>query len=259
MKLARFIFFMLILNLAHAAEKITLNDNGFEARLLKYGAPGSASVIIIPPTGGANFLDRSYANLLQEAGINAYILTGHTDDDELNYDLGIHQRFYSRVLHALEMTVNHIPVDHKIGLLGTSVGGIHTAVAVTRIPRVESAFVITAGAHIPSIIAYSNQAAMELAWKKRKEMYHFKTRAEYVKALEEAIELKIMPVETKKKLGMIIGRYDKTVPLSNQELLKEYWKPQVEIRLPYGHMTSILMSWFLKRGEIVRFFSDLKE
>ena len=69
-------------------------------------APAKKSIIIMPPTGGTNYVDRSYAETFQKKGFDVYILNHWTGDDEVNIDLAIHQRFYTRSQKAIAATID---------------------------------------------------------------------------------------------------------------------------------------------------------
>jgi dienelactone hydrolase len=234
----------------------TLKDGDFEITLLTYKAQDSKKhIIIIPPTGGTNVLDRSYARNFCSEGFNVSILSHWSMDDEINYELSIHQKFYSRAQRSIGMILNDLPLEHKVGILGTSVGGLHAAIAISRFERISSAFVITAGAPIPAIIAHSNQEAMKKAWDKRQEMYGFKTKEEYIAALNKALELAPQSMkESNKRLGMVIATKDKTVPTRYQQELREMWQPQKLITYDHNHFFGIVFTWAFQRKEIINFF-----
>lgn len=216
-------------------------------------------VIIIPPTGGTNFLDRRYASGLCDRGINAHILSHWTDDDEYNVELSIHTRFYGRAYEAIGLLLSELPAKTRIGILGTSVGGLHAAIAASRYQQISSAFIITGGAHIPSIIANSNQGAMVKVWNDRSRLFNFKAKGEYIDALEKVIELEPLNrlnITSAKKFGMVISTSDQTVPSVNQERLKSLWKPEVVIYKDQDHFWSIVNTWLFDSDKIYSFFDS---
>ncbi|HXH31291.1 MAG TPA: acyl-CoA thioester hydrolase/BAAT C-terminal domain-containing protein [Bacteriovoracaceae bacterium] len=214
-------------------------------------------VIIVPPTGGTNVLDRSYARSLCAAGLSAHILSNWSGDDEFNLELEIHTRFYARANRAIRVVVNSFPPGDFIGILGTSVGGIHAAIAASQLPRISTAFIITGGAHVPGIIAYSTQQAMRNAWEHRQKKYGFKNKQEYVTALEKVIELEPGDLSNSgKKLGLVIGEQDHVVPTANQERLRSLWKPQKLIVYNFDHLPTIVLTWLFNSREVVSFFAQ---
>ena len=79
-------------------------DNSFQVEVTLWVAPeATRSLIIMPPTGGTNYIDRSYAKYFSRHGYNVYVLKTWTDMNEQNFDLEIHQRFYTRALKAITL------------------------------------------------------------------------------------------------------------------------------------------------------------
>lgn len=236
----------------------TYENNDFKVSVAEYRSDKkTGSVLILPPTGGENLLDRKYANELCEAGFDVFILKKWTGDDEYNTELSIHTRFYARAQKAIETVFAHVETPF-IGILGTSVGALHTAVAVGVQPRLNAAFVITGGAPIADIIARSDQGAMEDVKKKRFKIYGFKNEEEYLAALDKVLPLD--PFKNKidyqqKSLGMIIATKDTTVPTEFQERLRQLWGTKVVYDFSSSHFMSILKSWYYHSEDIVKFFT----
>lgn len=237
---------------------LSFTEQDFSVETLHYRPENTRSIVlIIPPTGGTNIIDRSYAKGLCKEGIDTYILSHWTGDDEYNLELSIHTRFYARAYKAIGIVLKNLPKGKEIGLIGTSVGGLHGSIAASRYPEITRAFIITGGAHIPSIIANSNQEAMEDAWEKRRKLFSFKSRSEYITALENVIELEPLnrlAIPSKKKFGMVISTTDKTVPTINQERLKALWKPETVIYNEYDHFWTIVTTWLFDAQKIYDFF-----
>lgn len=240
-------------------ERFTLSEGEFEVKISRYKGEKESSkdILIIPPTGGVNILDRSYARVLCAAGFNATILETFTDEDEYNLELSIHTRYYARVQKAINITLKTIPENHSLGILGTSVGAFHAAIAAGLHARITSALTITGGADIAGIIVNSDQKLMTVAKEKRMEMYHFGSEEDYLHALREHIELEPLNYNYKnKKLGMVIATSDHTVPTKNQELLFEHWRPEVYKRFNNDHFWAILRTWIFHTDFVVDFFKS---
>lgn len=238
----------------------SLGETDFKVKLSSYKrAAGNNHILIIPPTGGANFLDRSWARNFCAAGFNAHIIEHWTDDAELAYDLGIHQRFYSRTQKAIGIVLNHLKDASYIGMMGTSIGGIHTAMAMGIHDRINAAFVITAGADMPAMIANSDQEAMVNAWNKRKELFKIPDKETYISLLREKIEYEPLKLPRKfegKDLGMIVATSDTTVPYDNQIKLKNHWKPKTLIEYSNNHFWGIVLSWLWDSSSVIKFFEE---
>jgi pimeloyl-ACP methyl ester carboxylesterase len=243
---------------ACSGETVFFKDSDFSVETLSYKPEALKSyVLIIPPTGGTNIIDKSYARNLCKEGIQTYVLSHWTKDDEYNLELAIHTRFYARAYRAVGLVLKNLPKGKEIGLLGTSVGGLHAAIAASRYPEITRAFIITGGAHIPSITANSNQEAMRTVWEKRRTLFKFQSKAQYIEALEKVIELEPLnrlTIATPKKFGMVISSEDKTVPTINQERLKSLWKPEKIRYENYDHFWTIVKTWLFHADDIYDFF-----
>ncbi len=235
-----------------------LSEADFHVEIVKYGTatPVARSLLILPPTGGETFLDRSYARTFAEAGYDVYIIKQWTGLDERSSDLEIHQRLYTRAQKAIEIVLAQISSPY-IGLLGTSVGALHGAVAASKQSRLNSVFIITGGAPITEVIATSDQKAMQKLREERRNRFGFKTIEENRVAIAERFFLEPMQLGDgyrKKALGMVITEQDGTVPSANQEKLKNYWQPQKVITYSNGHFLGIIKAWMFNKDDIFDFF-----
>lgn len=238
---------------------LELGAGDFRVQVSYYrsAAPGKRTILIMPPTGGNNVLDRSYARTFRSSGFDVYILNRWTGDDEYDLELGIHERLYERTQKAISLVLAEIPEGEPVGILGTSVGAIFTATAMGVHDRLKAAFLITGGAPIASVIVGSDQMAMTDAKMKRFKEFGFTSDREYLEALDPEIHLDPFKLPRKfagKELGMIISEKDTTVPGEFQMKLKELWQPRTVYRFHDNHFVTILKSWFWHRKNIVKFF-----
>jgi hypothetical protein len=213
--------------------------------------------VILPPTGGTNLIDRSYARFLCAEGFNVYILDKYTDDDEYSLDLDIHRRFYGRVQKAIDLILSQIPQNQSVGVMGTSVGALHAAIAAGRVPRIKQALIITGGADIASVIVDSDQEAMQIARKKRNLMYGFKNRDEYYNELKKHIVLDPLFFRENysgKKISMVIGERDTTVPVRNQKILRDVTEPARMLELNDNHFWAIVKTWLFHKSFVLDAF-----
>lgn len=238
------------------SEKITLDD--FTVKFTTYRTDSKLHVIIMPPTGGMNFIDRSYARQFCHDGMSTYILENWSGDDEYVIDYSIHNRLYGRAQKAIQMVLNSIPEGEPVGIFGTSVGGLFTAQAIGSKPRLQTGFSIVGGAHIAEIIVRSTQNAMEKAKEVRRKEFHFKTDDEYLQELDPHIKIDpyYMDGHKGKTLGMVYSPLDSVVPAENQRLLMDIWRPEKVITINHNHMWSIVEAWFLHQKGISLFFKE---
>lgn len=236
------------------SEKISVDD--FSVKFTPYRTNSRLHVILMPPTGGMNFIDRSYARQFCQDGMNVYILESWSGDDEYVIDFTIHNRLYERAQRAIQMVIDSIPEKDSVGILGTSVGGLFAAQAIGSKPRLKTGFSIVGGAHIAEIIVRSSQLAMEKAKEIRRKEFKFASDDEYLAQLDPFITIDPLYMEGHKgkTLGMVISPLDKVVPAKNQKLLQEIWQPEKLITINHNHMWAVIESWLLHQKEISNFF-----
>jgi hypothetical protein len=243
-------------NCQRNSEKITESD--FTVKLSSYRTNSKLHVIVMPPTGGMNFMDRSYARQFCHDGMNAYILESWSGDDEYVIDYSIHNRLYARAQRAIQIVMDSIPAGEPVGILGTSVGALFCAQAIGSKPRLETGFAIVGGAHIAEIIVRSTQNAMEEAKEIRRKKFNFQSDEEYLRELDPHITIDpyYMDGHKGKTLGMVYSPDDVVVPGKNQKLLMEIWQPEKVITISHNHMWSIINSWLFHQKEISNFFKE---
>lgn len=212
-------------------------------------------VIILPPTGGTNALDKKFAKYFYKHGLDVIIVDHWKDEDEYNLDLEIHNRFYRRGNQALSLIVETLPL-HDIYLLGTSVGGIHSVVASVTIPNIKKIFSIVGGISISEIIAKSDQEILVKGKIERQKMFNFSDDQDYIQRLFNANEYEPerFAFSHKIKTGQIIALKDTTVPSYTQENLKQFWKTEISYYMKNTHFWAIVKSYFFYRKRILKFF-----
>lgn len=240
-----------------------LAADGFEVYFEHYLPSGQTdrAVIIMPPTGGSTFLESRYAALFCNAGFAVYVVREWTGMSETSIELAVHSRLFGRAQRALRLLAEASPHGF-VGLLGTSVGGLHAATAAGHLERISAAFVIAAGAPVADVIAYTDQGALASVRERRMHRFGFEDQAEYRDALarEFAWEpLDFLSSAREKPLGMVVVRGDKTVPTPMQEQLRDAWQPVADYTVagfPLGaHAVGIFQAWWLHRRDILAFFS----
>lgn len=204
------------------------------------------TVVILPPTGGINYIDRSYARALAKEGAHVLVMKFHTGEGEKSLDLGLHERVHSAALRAVGMMLKVVPKDHQVSILGTSLGGLYGAIAVNRYPEVDRILIIGAGAPIPKIIAESTTEGMQYLREKRAKKFQFPTSDAYAAAIDAQFTmdpLKTGDAYKQKELGMIIFTKDTAVPTKYQMHLKNVWKPSFLIERENTHFWGIVNTW----------------
>jgi pimeloyl-ACP methyl ester carboxylesterase len=214
------------------------------------------TVVIFPPTGGANRIDRSYAKQVFERGENAIIVTGWTGHDEERLDLEIHPVLHERALKAFQVVLSRIPPEQKVSVLGTSVGGLFAAIIASEFDRPERVLVIAGGAPIPQIVANSDEKTLSRVREQRFEKYGFKNRDEYANALAQKFSLDPLDLSQgfqSKKLGLIIMTEDTTVPTEYQLRLKDHWPNSSVLKVENDHFWGIVNTWWYHSDWVLDF------
>lgn len=218
----------------------------------------SKSLIIMPPTGGPTYLERGYAKKFCAAGYNVYLFNSWTGDTDESVDLEKHQRIYASAQKAIATVIKQIKSPF-IGILGTSLGALHTSVAVATQEKINAAFLIAGGGPIPEVIVTSDQKAMRDLRDARIQRYGFKSDTEYIAALDKVFLLdptKQGDLYKKKDIGMVVAEDDTTVPYSNQLKLQTFFNPKKTYTLNSSHFWGIVKTWYFHSQEVLDFFED---
>jgi hypothetical protein len=223
------------------------------------GTNGSSAVLILPPTGGVNILDRGYANELCYAGITVALVSGWEFKDEVSLDFSMHNKGALRAIAASRHVVEFLNMNKfaSIGMLGTSIGAISGSLVMGFEPRISATAFIVGSGRLADVIAESDeQGAIQLR-QERFKAFGFKTVEDYKRALREAIWVE--PLKYINRLGtraalVVSADADTTVQSSYQFELAQLLKAENHIRLKGGHRQVIKDTFFSHRGEIVNFF-----
>ncbi len=220
------------------------------------------AVIVLPPTGGVNVLDRGYANELCKNDITAAVISDWDYQNEMSLNFDMHNKGALRALaatrHAVELlnSLNY----HSIGLLGTSIGAVTGTLAIGFETRISAVALIVGGASFADIVANSDEKGALKLRKERMNLYKLKNLSEYATAARANIW--VNPAAYLNHLSadiealIITADSDTTVLTKYQlDLLKIFTSPK-QIPLSGGHRKAILDSFIYKRKEIVQFFRD---
>lgn len=238
--------------------EFTAGDLKVQITGYKKETKSTKSVIIIPPTGGTNLIDKSYAKKFCANNYDVYVINSWSGDQETVTDLSIHQNFYSRAQKALALVLDNIHTPY-IGLIGTSVGGLHASVAANTQTKIDSVFIITGGAPIVEVIVTSKQEAMVNLKEARKKRFGFKSDEENIQAVSQVFTMEPMKqgdLYKSKDIGMSIASKDTVVNSANQIKLKKFFQPTAVITLSNDHFWGIINTWLFHDKEIISFFEN---
>lgn len=234
------------------------NDMDIELSSFKTSEKSERLIVILPPTGGVNFIDRNYAQHFCKKGMSTVIIKSWSENFEVRYDLSVHTDYYMNAQAAIDSVLNQHS-DYKIGMLGTSLGSLHASISFARNDFIDSVFLIVGGGNLASMIARTDQEQTLKFKEIRFELYGFESEDEYEEALKPHIPFEVLDMEIKRegrKIGMSISYDDVTVPTSNQIALKKKWNPDLLLDSNFNHTNTVLKTWLLNKRAITRFFKD---
>lgn len=220
-------------------------------------APARRSVLILPPTGGKNRLDEQYAERLCERGIEAWILTAwdtNEPDYTLTEDVLSHDRAGLRGISAVRQIAYQM--QGRLGILGTSAGGILAAVALAVEPRFKTGVLIAAGADLPEIVANSDLQSLRNLRMARMRDYHLDSDG-YKDFLRKNVLLdpKWFGQELQSKaIGMIFATQDHTVPYPQQLYLRDIAHAKEIASIDDDHVNAIVQTGLIIPSMVLDFF-----
>jgi hypothetical protein len=217
------------------------------------------AVLILPPTGGTNLIDRNYARMLCEQGFRAVILHGWEDPTENSIDWKCHDNTSLRALTAVRHVVEYIRPsrERRLGVLGTSAGSLTAAFALGVDPRIEAGYLIVPGANLPEILAESDLPRLVRLRARRMKHFHLANVRDYLRHLEQEIVFRLedfLDYSGTKPVQLILALKDKTVPTRYQRDLARLYKKASVIEMPYGHKLTVVNSFRRHKELVLKFF-----
>jgi|GEM_PF-1296705 len=219
------------------------------------------TVLILPPTGGENILDRGYANSLCNNGIRAVLISGWEHQLETSLDPKMHDngalRSLTAIRHVLEFL--HPQRPNQIGILGTSVGAMSAALALNYEPRLNAGTMIVGAGRFADVIADSDEQGARALREARMKFYGYKDVEEYRSALKASIitePAQFAGFSGPKKTMIITADRDTTVRTEYQLEFSEQMRPSVHLHLSGNHLEVIKASFFHHCAEITDFFKS---
>jgi hypothetical protein len=216
------------------------------------------TVLVLPPTGGENVLDQGYANTLCANGFRAVIVQSWFRQTEARLDMGMHDEGAVRALSAIRHVLDWLDPSRptQVGILGTSVGALSSALALGFDARLGSAVLIVGGVGMPEIIAATTEKGGAALREARMKAFGLETQADYLAALRERVTIDpadFAGFSGRKNVLAFVGTNDLTVPTANQRrLVKDFAAESDEYA--GDHTQTILHTFAWKRGKIVEFF-----
>lgn len=214
------------------------------------------SIFIFPPTGGENIIDRLYGRQLASLGYEVFILQSwtHIDLDGVDYDL--HNVFYGSAQAALNKLLP-LAQSSKMGILGTSVGALHSSVALTLNDKIRTGFLIVGGLPIPEVIVRSEQEAMKTLKQRRYQKYKLQDDAQYLKQLSDIFKYEPTTYTAPtKSVGAVISENDALVPYETQMSVIRFFKASPVYTTSLSHIQTVIWNGIFHRKRVSKFFLE---
>jgi len=265
------LFFVLGLSGAtQAACSSSETSDRFGNSILFYDAEvnTSSAALILPPTGGENFTDKSVAASLCQRGLSAYILN-YKQDAADPADLDSHDRIANEVLQWVDQLLASHPDTHFV-ILGASLGSLYASIAnslaiqpnhplALRYPhlrQIDGAVLTVCGGSLAEILATSQLQGVVDQRNARQGLLHFQSAAEYQAILEKKIQidpLALAQVTERNRVLMFTSSTDIIVPAATQNnLWHALGEPERET-FGTNHVWTVARTYLLNSGEIFSF------
>ena len=215
-------------------------------------------VVIVPPTGGENFLDRYLAENLCHAGIRSLILTYNSVYPTLTRNLRVHDLAAEEFLAQLELVLRE--QSNPTMMIGASLGGLFSSIAygiasnngftnsyplafkpTAIVSQVNGAVLTVTGGSLSEILTDSwipNAILQRLDRFIANPMSH----DQYQASLSDAIlldTLKLTNPQFSKNILFFEGKLDVIVPTTTQDQLWQAWGRPERKRFLLGHPETI--------------------
>jgi hypothetical protein len=234
----------------------------FTVKLTTYSPAKSPSyVFIFPAIVGESVIDKRIASRFCSQNIHAIIVNAVREIPfELEIkDLSIHDHSYLRASLSLVPLIKKIRNSNpqaKLGVMGTSLGGMLAAYVAGTNPEIIASVIVVGAGNVAGVLAHSNQ---ELVIKQRNErMNHFNLKSveEYELLLKRAVyhdPLVYAQGMPPKSSYLFIATSDATVPTKYQQELRRNIREPLVYEMAGDHVNGIIKAGTVHLKKIVNF------
>lgn len=225
------------------------------------------AILILPPTGGENFTDRSLAKSLCDQGHSAYIFNyRQLEADPKN--LQAHDEISRTTFRWFEEFMASRPEAHW-GVVGSSLGGMYASMifgiakgvsvpdSYPAFAKVRAVALVVAGGSLAEVLATSQQEAVVRQRNFRFEHFQISSTQEYMNLMEKQIQYDpltlALPSEAQNVLT-VVSDSDDVVPSSTQTNLWQAWGKPTRIEYSTGHSLTIGRAYLFSASRIAEFF-----
>ncbi|HEY6170586.1 MAG TPA: prolyl oligopeptidase family serine peptidase [Verrucomicrobiae bacterium] len=203
-------------------------------------------VLVLPISGGGYQLERHFARYFARHGLAAVVVHRRKIDIETRSAEDTNELLKGSVhdnMQVIDWIVRRPDFDpERIGVFGTSIGGVKAVMVAALDARVRAAVIGLAGSDLGYILAHTTEPGFT---KVRKEMMRERnfTRAELQNEFTAAFTFDpkvVAPYVDRDKVLLVLALFDRAVPFrKGWELREQLGKPETII-VPTGHYTAAL-------------------
>tara|TARA_Y100000780_G_scaffold152506_1_gene137379 strand:+ start:60457 stop:61470 length:1014 start_codon:yes stop_codon:yes gene_type:complete len=262
---------LLALFLFNTTDLLSCNKRSFklseEDTVLEY-TPEQQTVrgqtLILPPTGGANFIDKKLARGLCRRGHKVFVLN-YNQPNSVVKDLGIHDKLSRKVFESVNSFLETHP--HPTAIYGSSLGGIYGSAIFSygmnrseeypTFSKVEAFIGTVTGGPLHEVLTHSTTSDVKKQRKLRFKTGTYKNIQAYQESLKAAID--IDPLEyasPSDDVLLFISTQDTGVPARTQFNLARAYQAETEKIRWFGHAFAITLVGLTKAGRISEFIKS---
>ena len=217
------------------------------------------TVILLPPTGGENLLDQVYSNYLCSSGFRVILLQTWSHQTDMKLDIVMHDEGAIRSTAAIRHVLDYLAPQRstQVGIIGTSVGALSSALALGFDSRLNTGVLIVGGTGEADIIARSNEQGVAQLRDARMKAFGYKDIEEYAAAVKQKVRIDpadFVNYTGPKNILAFVGTEDITVPTANQRELVQMFHAQ-SVEYAGDHVATIKHTALWDRATIADYFN----
>ncbi len=236
--------------------------SGREVHVFRPDNPGKdRPVILLPPTGGMNFLDRQMGKYFCSRNVTFYILAKFDGFADKDFDLTRHDRQIRGNTAALKELIQWI--HEPVNLMGASLGALYAAAAMGADPQIGKVVLTVGGTDLAGILTESELASVTVQKTNRKKLYHLSSDEEYLQLMRKSIHFDpgifLSEEKASERYLLYISNADTDVPTKFQNQLAAQLPKAKKLYFETGHIWTVVRTYLFHREEIFNFLTDLKK
>ncbi len=233
--------------------------SGREVHIFRPDHPSkNRPVILLPPTGGMNFLDRQMGKYFCSRNVTFYILAKFDGFADKDYDLTRHDRQIRGNTAALKELIQWI--HEPVHLMGASLGALYAAAAIGADSQIGKVVLTVGGIDLAGILTESDLASVTIQKTNRKKNYHLSSDEEYLQLMRNSIHydpgIFLSEERNSERYLLFISNVDTDVPSKFQKQMAAQLPKAKKLYFETGHIWTVIRTYLFKRDEIFNFLTD---